>query len=157
MIKPNRYLGRPLKARAGGTRPGGPGSISCVTETPPSEPVTVIRRWRALAVCLVAQFITLLDFSIVVVALPSIGIGTGAGASQLQWVVSGYALAFATVPIIGGRLGDDRGRRLMLLIGIGGFVTTSAVIGLAPNPGVLIAGRVLQGSALRPVRSSAGC
>ena len=74
------------------------------------------RRWRALAVCVTALFTTLLDVSIVTVALPSIGRGTGAGPAELQWVVSGYALAFGMVPIIGGRLGDDRGRRRMLLL-----------------------------------------
>lgn len=105
------------------------------------------RRWRALAVCVTALYLTLLDVSIVSVALYSIGEGIGAGATQLQWVVSGYALAFGMVPIIGGRLGDDRGRRLMLLIGIGAFVLFSAAVGLAPTPGVLIAARVLQGLA----------
>lgn len=103
------------------------------------------RRWRALAVCITALFMTLLDLSIVNVALPSIRAGLGAGASEVQWVVSGYALAFGMVPIIAGRLGDDRGRRFMLLAGIVGFILTSLVVGLAPNPGVLIAGRVLQG------------
>jgi EmrB/QacA subfamily drug resistance transporter len=105
------------------------------------------RRWRALGVCVCALFITLLDVSIVNVALVPIGEGTGAGPAQLQWIVSGYALAFGMVPIIGGRLGDDRGRKRMLQIGIGSFVVFSAVVGLAPNPGVLIAGRVLQGLA----------
>ena len=62
-------------------------------------------------------------------------------------MVSGYALAFGMVPIIGGRLGDDRGRRLMLQIGIASFVVFSAMVGLAPNPTVLVAGRVLQGLA----------
>src|SRR3954471_7954571 len=80
------------------------------------------RRWIALGVCVSALFMTLLDVSIVTVALPSIAAGTAAGPSQLQWVVSGYALAFGMVPIIGGRLGDDRGRKLMLLAGIGAFV-----------------------------------
>lgn len=103
------------------------------------------RRWRALAVCLSAMFMTLLDVSIVAVALPSIGAGTGAGPAELQWVVSGYALAFGMVPIIGGRLGDDRGRKRMLLLGIAGFVLTSAAVGLAPASSVLIAARVLQG------------
>jgi EmrB/QacA subfamily drug resistance transporter len=103
------------------------------------------RRWRALAVCLSAMFMTLLDVSIVAVALPSIGRGTGAGPAELQWVVSGYALAFGMVPIIGGRLGDDRGRKRMLLLGIAGFVVCSAAVGLAPIPGILIAARVLQG------------
>src|SRR3954463_13338992 len=105
------------------------------------------RRWPALAACVSALFITLLDVSIVNVALPSIGASTGAGPSELQWVVSGYALAFGMVPIIGGRLGDGGGRRRMLLIGIAAFVVCSALVGLAPTPGVLIAGRVLQGLA----------
>jgi EmrB/QacA subfamily drug resistance transporter len=105
------------------------------------------RRWAALGVCISALFITLLDVSIVNVALPSIQRGTGADPAELQWVVSGYALAFGMVPIIGGRLGDDRGRKLMLLIGIASFVVFSAMVGLAPTPGVLIAGRVLQGLA----------
>jgi EmrB/QacA subfamily drug resistance transporter len=105
------------------------------------------RRWLALAVCISALFITLLDVSIVNVALPSIGRGTGADPAQLQWVVSGYALAFGMVPIIAGRLGDDRGRKQMLMIGIGSFVAFSAMVGLAPNPEVVIAGRVLQGLA----------
>lgn len=105
------------------------------------------RRWTALGVCVSALFITLLDVSIVNVALPSIGRSIGADASELQWVVSGYALAFGMVPIIGGRLGDDRGRKPMLLIGIASFVVFSAMVGLAPVPGVIIAGRVLQGLA----------
>jgi EmrB/QacA subfamily drug resistance transporter len=105
------------------------------------------RRWRALGACVCALYITLLDVSIVNVALVPIGRDTGAGPAQLQWVVSGYALAFGMVPIIGGRLGDDRGRRLMLQIGIVSFVAFSAMVGLAPNPAVLVAGRVLQGLA----------
>jgi EmrB/QacA subfamily drug resistance transporter len=104
-------------------------------------------RWRALGTCVCALYITLLDVSIVNVALFSIGRDTGAGPAQLQWVVSGYALAFGMVPIIAGRLGDDRGRRLLLLIGIAAFVVFSAAVGLAPNPTVLVAGRVLQGLA----------
>jgi EmrB/QacA subfamily drug resistance transporter len=112
-----------------------------------TEPEPDPRRWRALAVCVAALYITLLDVSIVAVALYSIGRGIGAGPAQLQWVVSGYALAFGMVPIIGGRLGDDRGRRRMLLIGIGAFVVFSLAVGLAPTPGILIAGRVLQGLA----------
>ena len=105
------------------------------------------RRWRALGACVCALYITLLDVSIVNVALVPIGRDIGAGPAQLQWVVSGYALAFGMVPIVGGRLGDDRGRRLMLQIGIASFVAFSALVGLAPNPAVLVAGRVLQGLA----------
>ena len=105
------------------------------------------RRWRALLVCVAALYMTLLDVSIVNVALFSIGRGISADRAQLQWVVSGYALAFGIVPIIAGRLGDDRGRRFMLLVGMGAFVVFSAAAGLAPTPGVLIAARVLQGLA----------
>src|SRR5205823_13434047 len=123
------------------------GRVGAVT-APAREQVELDpRRWRALGVCVTALFTTLLDVSIVTVALPSIGRNTGAQPAELQWVVSGYALAFGMVPIIGGRLGDDRGRRLMLLIGIASFVVFSLVTGLAPTAGILIAGRVLQGLA----------
>ena len=105
------------------------------------------RRWPALFVCVSAVFLTLLDVSIAIVGLPSIGRGLGADPSQLQWVISGYALSFGMVPIIGGRLGDDRGRKNMLLIGVAAFVVCSAAVGLAPTPGVIIAARVVQGLA----------
>jgi EmrB/QacA subfamily drug resistance transporter len=118
-----------------------------VASAQPVPPDLDPRRWRALAVCIVALFMTLLDVSIVTVALPSIAAGTGAGAAQLQWLVSGYVLAFGMVPIIGGRLGDDRGRRRMLLIAVTGFAVTSAVAGLAPSAELLIAARMLQGLA----------
>jgi len=62
------------------------------------------RRWRALAVCLVAGFLTLLDVSIVNVALPSIEVGLEAGPTQLQWILTGYALSFGLVLISAGRL-----------------------------------------------------
>jgi EmrB/QacA subfamily drug resistance transporter len=104
-------------------------------------------RWRALAVGISALFLTLLDISTVNVALPSIGRGTGAGTAELQWVISGYILAFGMVPIIGGRLGDDHGRRRMLEIAIAGFVLSSAVVGLAPSAAVLVGARLVQGLA----------
>ncbi len=102
-------------------------------------------RWRALAVCQLALFATLLDVSVTNVALPSIGRATGASPSQLQWVVTGYVLAFGLVPVLGGRLGDDRGRRRLFVIGVAGFVVTSAVVGVAPDPALIIAARVVQG------------
>ncbi|SHG48630.1 drug resistance transporter, EmrB/QacA subfamily [Jatrophihabitans endophyticus] len=105
------------------------------------------RRWFVLGVCISALFMTLLDATIVNVALPSIGQSLSADAAELQWVVSGYALAFGMVPIIAGRLGDDRGRRRMLLLGIGGFVLTSLLAGLAPTPQILLVARILQGLA----------
>lgn len=91
------------------------------------------------------QFASLLDLSVTNVALPSIGRATGADASELQWVVTGYVLAFGLVPVIGGRLGDGRGRRRMFIVAMLGFVVASAAVGLAPTAGVLIAARVVQG------------
>jgi EmrB/QacA subfamily drug resistance transporter len=102
-------------------------------------------RWIALLVCCCALFMTMLDVSITNVALPAISDSTGAGPSQLQWIVSGYTLTFGLVPVLAGRLGDDRGRRRMFQIGVGGFALTSALSGLAPTPELLIAARVLQG------------
>jgi EmrB/QacA subfamily drug resistance transporter len=102
-------------------------------------------RWIALLVCCSALFMTLLDVSITNVALPSISDSTDAGPSQLQWIVSGYTLAFGLVPVLAGRLGDDHGRRRMFQIGVAGFAVTSALSGLAPTAEVLIAARVLQG------------
>lgn len=116
-----------------------------MTHSPVMEPDP--RRWPALFAAVTALFMTLLDLSIVIVALPSIGTSLGASASSLQWVVSGYALAFGVVPIIAGRLGDDRGRKTMLLFGIAAFVTTSLLAGLAPTAWVLIAARLVQGLA----------
>jgi hypothetical protein len=100
------------------------------------------RRWLALLTCCCALFITLLEVSVTNVALPSIGRATGAAPSQLQWVVSGYTLAFGLVPVLAGRLGDDHGRRLMFQVDVGSFAATSMLAGLAPTAGVLIGARV---------------
>ena len=105
------------------------------------------RRWRAFTVCLVAGFMTLLDVSIVNVALPSLREGTGASQSQLQWVVSGYALAFGLALVPSGRLGDLRGRRTVFVAGLVAFTLASAVCGLAPSPWWLVAARLVQGLA----------
>jgi EmrB/QacA subfamily drug resistance transporter len=103
------------------------------------------RRWRALIVVLVAGFMVLLDVSIVNVALPSIARGLGADDSDLQWVVSGYALAFGLVLVAGGRIGDARGRRPTLMIGLAIFTLASAACGLAQSPVMLIIARLVQG------------
>jgi EmrB/QacA subfamily drug resistance transporter len=105
------------------------------------------RRWLALLTCCSALFMTLLDVSVTNVALPSIGRATSATPPQLQWVVSGYTLAFGLVPVLAGRLGDDHGRRLMFQVGVGSFTATSLLAGLAPTAGILIGARVLQGLA----------
>jgi EmrB/QacA subfamily drug resistance transporter len=111
----------------------------------PANPVLDPRRWRGLFVLLLGQFCALLDVSVTNVALPSIGRATGAGPAQLQWIVSGYILAFALMPVIAGRLGDTRGRRRIFLIGTAGFIIASTAVGLSPTPSFMIAGRVIQG------------
>ncbi len=105
------------------------------------------RRWKALAVCLVVGFMTLLDVSIVNVALPSISASLGAGDSALQWIVSGYALTFGLLLVPAGRFGDARGRRSAFLLGLVLFVLASMACGLAPTSEVLVGARLLQGFA----------
>jgi EmrB/QacA subfamily drug resistance transporter len=115
------------------------------------------RRWRALSVTLVAGFMSLLDVSIVSVALPSIQRGLGTSPSGVQWIVSGYALAFGLALVPAGRLGDALGRRRMFLFALGGFVLFSALAGAAPTMGLLIAARIAQGlaaGALAPQNSA---
>src|SRR5699024_3690316 len=103
------------------------------------------QRWRALAVCLAAGFMTLLDISIVNVALPSIREGTGATSSDLQWIVSGYALTFGLVLVPSGRLVVVRSRRVMFVAGVATFAVSSVVAGLAPTALVLVVARLAQG------------
>lgn len=105
------------------------------------------RRWQAFAVCLAAGFMTLLDVSIVNVALPSIESALHASSSQVQWIVAGYTLAFGLVLVPAGRLGDLHGRRVMFLVGLATFVVTSALCGAALSGTWLVIGRVLQGIA----------
>ncbi|MFE0459112.1 MFS transporter [Kitasatospora sp. NPDC058965] len=105
------------------------------------------RRWQALAVCLLVGFMTLLDVSIVNVALPSIQHGLGASEADLSWVLSGYALTFGLTLIPAGLLGDLWGRRTAFLTGLVGFTVTSAACGLAPTATALVAARLVQGVA----------
>ena len=105
------------------------------------------RRWEALTVALVVGFMTLLDVSIVNVALPSIRTGLGASASDLQWVLSGYALTFGLVLVPAGRLGDARGRRSLFIAGLVLFTVVSAAAGFAQSPAWLTGARFLQGAA----------
>ncbi|MGZ8745115.1 MAG: MFS transporter [Nocardioides sp.] len=104
------------------------------------------RRWRILGVSLVIAFMALLDVTIVNVALPSIQSGLGTTPATVQWVVSGYALAFGLTLVAGGRLGDAYGRRRLMLIGLTGFVLASAAVGLAPNAALVIVARLVQGA-----------
>ncbi len=103
--------------------------------------------WRALSVTLLVGFMSLLDVTIVNVAVPSIEQGLGASSAAIQWIVSGYALTFGLTLVAGGRLGDVVGQRRMFLIGLVLFTTTSAAAGLAPDARLLVVARLLQGAA----------
>jgi len=105
-------------------------------------------RQLGLALFLVsaAQFTLQLDFSIVNVALATIQREFAVSAVDLQWIVTGYALPFGALLLLGGRLGDLTGHRRLLVGGLGLFGVTSLLAGLAPNAGVLIAARFAQGA-----------
>ncbi|MEU0336726.1 MFS transporter [Streptomyces sp. NPDC006193] len=105
------------------------------------------RRWRALWVTLVAGFMSLLDVTIVAVALPTVQRDLHASPAQVQWVVSGYALTFALALVTAGRLGDALDRRRIFLLALTGFVLFSAACGAAPGITSLVAARLAQGLA----------
>lgn len=102
-------------------------------------------RWRILAVLLGVIFMSLLGVSIVNVALPSIQQGLGADQSDLQWVLSGYALTFGVILVAAGRAGDIVGRGGIFLVGVGIFTASSIAAGLAPDAMWLNTARFVQG------------
>ena len=87
----------------------------------------------------------MLDATVVNVALPRIGADFGVGVADLQWVLTGYLLALASLILVGGALGDRYGRRRVFVIGTAWFAVASLGCGVAPNVEFLIAARVLQG------------
>ena len=103
------------------------------------------RRWRILWVLLLAIFMSLVNVSIVNVALPSIERGLGASQSDLQWVLSGYALTFGIFLVASGRAGDLMGRGGFFVLGVIVFTASSIGAGLAPNAGALNGARFVQG------------
>lgn len=103
------------------------------------------RRWLALGVLLTGTLLPPLDFFIVNVALPAIRADLRASADVSQLVISVYAAAYAVTLILGGRLGDLYGRKRIFIGGMLGFGAASALCGLAPSPGALVVGRLLQG------------
>jgi EmrB/QacA subfamily drug resistance transporter len=103
------------------------------------------RRWYALALVCVAFFMTVLDVSIVNVALPSIGRSLHFSETGLQWVITAYAITFGGFLLLGGRAGDILGRKRMFLLGVAIFSAASLVCGLASSTGMLVAARAAQG------------
>jgi EmrB/QacA subfamily drug resistance transporter len=105
------------------------------------------RRWTILALVLAAECMDLLDGTIVNVAAPTIHSDLHAGTAALQWIIGGYALAFAVGLIAGGRLGDIYGRKRLFVLGALGFVAASTACAFALSPGMLIGCRLAQGAA----------
>src|SRR5512132_3009242 len=103
------------------------------------------RKWFALALLSVVQFMVVLDIAIVNVALPSIQVDLGFSEQNLQWVISAYALVFGGFLLLGGRAADLLGRRRIFLVGIVLFTVSSLLAGLAWSETSLISARAFQG------------
>src|SRR5688500_12737495 len=112
---------------------------------PASAPDETRRPWSALILLSVAQFMVVLDITVVNVALPSIGQDLGIAGADLQWVVTIYVLLTGGLLLLGGRLADVLARRAVFLTGLLVFTSASLVSGLAESGGMLIAARAAQG------------
>src|SRR5690242_18335623 len=104
------------------------------------------RPWSVLALLAVAQFMVILDVTVVNVALPSIGDALDFGAGRLPWVVTAYVLFTGGLMLLGGRLADLAGRRRVLLAGLVTFTAASLASGLAWSADALIVSRAVQGA-----------
>ena len=119
-------------------------TVPAAAQTAPADR----RRWILIAT-IIGSSMTFVDGTVVNIALPTIGRDLDAGLSAQQWVMLSYSLAVASLYIVSGALGDRYGRWTLFVCGVAGFACASALAGLAPNTGLLVAGRVLQGVAGR--------
>jgi EmrB/QacA subfamily drug resistance transporter len=103
------------------------------------------RKWWTLAAVAFGLFMIMLDNTVVNVALPAIQADLGVGLSELEWIVTGYALTFAAFMLTGGKLADLMGRRLIFVVGLAIFTLSSLACGLADSGDVLIGARIVQG------------
>ena len=110
-----------------------------------TQPMPQVRRWRAFAVLAVSFFMTVVDLTIVNVALPTIGRDLHFSESNLQWVVTAYGITFGGFLLLGGRAADLLGRRRTLMLGLAVFTAASLGAGLARNDALLVALRGVQG------------
>jgi EmrB/QacA subfamily drug resistance transporter len=104
------------------------------------------KRWWILAVIGIAQLMVVLDATIVNIALPTAQQDLGFSDDNRQWIVTAYALAFGSLLLLGGRLGDFFGRKRVFIVGLLGFAVASAIGGFAQSFGVLVSARALQGA-----------
>src|SRR5271154_6111425 len=110
-----------------------------------SKPTEAFSAWKVLTICAVAQFMVVLDVSIVNVALPAMRQSLGLSVTGQEWVVNAYTLTFAGFLLLGGRAADLYGRRRIFLLGIGVFTAASLLGGFAQDQAMLIGARALQG------------
>jgi EmrB/QacA subfamily drug resistance transporter len=113
------------------------------------------RRWYALALLCTTFFVIILDGSIVIVAIPSIGSDLVMAPAVSQWVISGYAVPFGGLLLLGGRAADRLRRRRVLMCGLALFALSSLVCGFATTSGLLVAARMMQGAAAAVMAPSA--
>src|SRR5215207_4740431 len=114
-------------------------------EPPEPQELADPRRWTALAVIALAQFMLILDLTVVNVALPDLGADLGLSRTAFTWTVSVYGLVFGGLLLFGGRLADSFGTRPIILTGLVIFTLASLATGLAQNETVLLGGRLGQG------------
>jgi EmrB/QacA subfamily drug resistance transporter len=122
-----------------------PGTPAAAAASPPGLRMSSARGRWVVAATVLGSGITALDATVVGIALPAIGRDFHAGVTALQWVVDAYTLTLAGLLLLGGTLGDSFGRRKMFVVGTVWFAVASLLCGLAPNAGMLIAARALQG------------
>ncbi len=119
------------------------------TTSPAPPPLTAAvagkAMWLTLLIVLIADGLDLIDATITNIAAPSIVADIGGGPALVKWLGAAYALALGSMLVLGGRLGDRYGQRRVFLVGMAGFTLASAAAGLALDPAVLIAARVVQG------------
>ena len=101
--------------------------------------------WEAVSIVLVGAFMALLDTTIVNVALPSIRTGLHASSASLEWIVSGYALAYGLALVPGGRAGDRFGHKRLFLVGLTIFTLASVACGISQTQGQIVVARIVQG------------
>lgn len=120
--------------------------MTTITSTTAAPVTRSARRWLALSILALAQFLVVLDASIVNIALPVLGTQLSMDTVALAWVITAYVLPFGGLLLLGGRLADRYGHRRLFLIGTTGFIISSALAGLSASSGMLLGARAFQGA-----------
>src|ERR1700683_5456071 len=121
-------------------------TLMTVEHSTPAEVANYDRRWRILGVLAIAQLMVILDSTIVNIALPTAQRDLHFSNADRQWIVTGYSLAFGSLLLLGGRIGDRVGRKRTLITGLLGFALASAIGGASVNFTMLVIARTVQGA-----------